>query len=299
MKRKLDELIPTLSSPVPSPDVNAPSPSPDLDLDLPNDEDLSGIVELLEDIGEAPVEIGSDDDDLMSIISYHSSDEENPKFSYFDLLRMPIHLRRRQLPLPDPTFSDSDLTELDDSFEDVDESGTSIRDFKHASSYVQTPIRVSGISLSPGQNFQGTIKSSKNKFSNQSSVTPLESSTVNVFKEPVHKKALNLIDKPLKNIAEANCPLVNDALRLACAQSSPSPDDASESSSKSVLSDDETKTQANADNSVKNGTFFELDSDFLPSDEDLTGLLECLVDDPIPDATGWSSPVPKESQSYD
>ncbi|XP_026276194.1 regulation of nuclear pre-mRNA domain-containing protein 2 isoform X3 [Frankliniella occidentalis] len=42
LKRKLDELIPTLSSPVPSPDVNAPSPSPDSDIDLPNDDDLSG-----------------------------------------------------------------------------------------------------------------------------------------------------------------------------------------------------------------------------------------------------------------
>ncbi|KAJ1530647.1 hypothetical protein ONE63_005519 [Megalurothrips usitatus] len=43
LKRKLDELIPSLSSPVPSPDVNAPSPSPDSDIDLPNDEDLSGV----------------------------------------------------------------------------------------------------------------------------------------------------------------------------------------------------------------------------------------------------------------
>ena len=42
LKRKLDELIPTLASPVPSPDVNAPSPSPDSDIDLPNDDDLSG-----------------------------------------------------------------------------------------------------------------------------------------------------------------------------------------------------------------------------------------------------------------
>lgn len=35
LKRKLDELIPTLSdSPIPSPDANAPSPSPDSDLDF-------------------------------------------------------------------------------------------------------------------------------------------------------------------------------------------------------------------------------------------------------------------------
>ncbi|GLV40097.1 uncharacterized protein CBL_03755 [Carabus blaptoides fortunei] len=38
LKRKLDELMPTLSSPIPSPDVNAPSPEPDSDIDLPNNE---------------------------------------------------------------------------------------------------------------------------------------------------------------------------------------------------------------------------------------------------------------------
>lgn len=38
LKKKLDELIPTLISPIPSPDVNAPSPSPDSDIELPGDE---------------------------------------------------------------------------------------------------------------------------------------------------------------------------------------------------------------------------------------------------------------------
>ncbi|XP_063222834.1 mucin-2-like [Bacillus rossius redtenbacheri] len=39
LKRKLDELIPSLkdASPLPSPDVNAPSPSPDSDIDLPDE----------------------------------------------------------------------------------------------------------------------------------------------------------------------------------------------------------------------------------------------------------------------
>lgn len=36
VKKKLDEILPTLSSPIPSPDINAPSPSPDSDLELPN-----------------------------------------------------------------------------------------------------------------------------------------------------------------------------------------------------------------------------------------------------------------------
>ncbi|XP_030384006.1 regulation of nuclear pre-mRNA domain-containing protein 2 [Scaptodrosophila lebanonensis] len=37
VKRKLDEIIPTLSSPIPSPDINAPSPERDADLQLPDD----------------------------------------------------------------------------------------------------------------------------------------------------------------------------------------------------------------------------------------------------------------------
>nr|XP_034178089.1 uncharacterized protein LOC117603242 isoform X1 [Osmia lignaria] len=38
LKKKLDELLPTLVSPIPSPDINAPSPSPDSDIELPGDE---------------------------------------------------------------------------------------------------------------------------------------------------------------------------------------------------------------------------------------------------------------------
>lgn len=38
LKKKLDELLPTFVSPIPSPDVNAPSPSPDSDIELPGDE---------------------------------------------------------------------------------------------------------------------------------------------------------------------------------------------------------------------------------------------------------------------
>lgn len=36
----MDELLPTLVSPIPSPDINAPSPSPDSDIELPGDEHL-------------------------------------------------------------------------------------------------------------------------------------------------------------------------------------------------------------------------------------------------------------------
>lgn len=38
LKKKLDELLPFLASPLPSPDVNAPSPSPDSDIELPREE---------------------------------------------------------------------------------------------------------------------------------------------------------------------------------------------------------------------------------------------------------------------
>ncbi|KAF4531635.1 hypothetical protein B566_EDAN006566 [Ephemera danica] len=43
LKRKLDEMVPLLPSPVPSPDINAPSPSPDSDaeLELPGDNKAS------------------------------------------------------------------------------------------------------------------------------------------------------------------------------------------------------------------------------------------------------------------
>ncbi|KYQ46835.1 Regulation of nuclear pre-mRNA domain-containing protein 2 [Trachymyrmex zeteki] len=41
LKKKLDELLPTFVSPIPSPDINAPSPSPDSDIELPGDETQS------------------------------------------------------------------------------------------------------------------------------------------------------------------------------------------------------------------------------------------------------------------
>jgi len=41
LKKKLDELLPTFVSPIPSPDINAPSPSPDSDIELPGDENQS------------------------------------------------------------------------------------------------------------------------------------------------------------------------------------------------------------------------------------------------------------------
>lgn len=41
MKKKLDELLPTFVSPIPSPDINAPSPSPDSDIELPGEESQS------------------------------------------------------------------------------------------------------------------------------------------------------------------------------------------------------------------------------------------------------------------
>uniref|UniRef100_A0A0C9RCZ4 Regulation of nuclear pre-mRNA domain-containing protein 2 n=1 Tax=Fopius arisanus TaxID=64838 RepID=A0A0C9RCZ4_9HYME len=48
LKKKLDELLPTLTSPIPSPDVNAPSPSPDSDIELPgDDQNMSSVLEVV------------------------------------------------------------------------------------------------------------------------------------------------------------------------------------------------------------------------------------------------------------
>lgn len=46
LKKKLDELLPTLSSPIPSPDINAPSPSPDSDIELPDEDHQSSAIEI-------------------------------------------------------------------------------------------------------------------------------------------------------------------------------------------------------------------------------------------------------------
>lgn len=44
LKKKLDEKMCSLSSPIPSPDINAPSPSPDSDIDLPTIDNLSELL---------------------------------------------------------------------------------------------------------------------------------------------------------------------------------------------------------------------------------------------------------------
>lgn len=41
VKKKLDEITPTLASPIPSPDINAPSPEPDSDINLPDEQSSS------------------------------------------------------------------------------------------------------------------------------------------------------------------------------------------------------------------------------------------------------------------
>ena len=41
LKKKLDELLPMLASPLPSPDMNAPSPSPDSDIELPDESSMN------------------------------------------------------------------------------------------------------------------------------------------------------------------------------------------------------------------------------------------------------------------
>lgn len=43
LQKKLQELTPSLTSPIPSPDVNAPSPEPDSDVDLPANSEETNI----------------------------------------------------------------------------------------------------------------------------------------------------------------------------------------------------------------------------------------------------------------
>lgn len=277
LKRKLDELIPTLSSPVPSPDVNAPSPSPDSDIDLPNDDDLSGIVQCLEGTVES-----DSDEDLMSIISYHSSEEENPQFSYFELVGMPGFLRRRRLPLPDPTFSDSDLTELDDSFEDsevplnfcVNSIPPSFKGSSNAS-------RISLSSSTENVHLAQERGSSSQKVEH---IVITDNDTV-IFKEPgkvkvsssyradeLAKRHIGL--EPTKN----NCNAV-DGTTFSQKEASFSVDELRSQSSVDLV--DPASERAANSNFVNNGSALELGSDFLPSDEDLTGLLECLESESV------------------
>lgn len=57
LKKKLDELLPMLASPLPSPDINAPSPSPDSDIELPGDSDglnQSSLINLQDTINIPP-----------------------------------------------------------------------------------------------------------------------------------------------------------------------------------------------------------------------------------------------------
>ncbi|EDW77744.1 uncharacterized protein Dwil_GK24388 [Drosophila willistoni] len=91
VKRKLDEIIPTLSSPIPSPDINAPSPERDADLQLPDENntnvglnmfggDLNGFSSYL-DGGKLPFDINDfkrdtrDRGSAIEVIGSRSDDE--------------------------------------------------------------------------------------------------------------------------------------------------------------------------------------------------------------------------------
>ncbi|XP_030567887.1 uncharacterized protein LOC115767720 isoform X3 [Drosophila novamexicana] len=103
VKRKLDEVIPTLSSPIPSPDINAPSPERDADLQLPDENNsplgvnlfsgsgLNGFASYL-DGGQLPFDIndfkressGKDRGSAIEVIGSRSDDESyTPNASYY------------------------------------------------------------------------------------------------------------------------------------------------------------------------------------------------------------------------
>ncbi|KAM8716751.1 hypothetical protein ACLKA7_003598 [Drosophila subpalustris] len=103
VKRKLDEVIPTLSSPIPSPDINAPSPERDADLQLPDETNsplglnlfsgggLNGFASYL-DAGQLPFDIndfkresaGKDRGSAIEVIGSRSDDESyTPSANYY------------------------------------------------------------------------------------------------------------------------------------------------------------------------------------------------------------------------
>ncbi|KAH8378298.1 hypothetical protein KR093_010627 [Drosophila rubida] len=102
VKRKLDEVIPTLSSPIPSPDINAPSPERDADLQLPDENNsplglnlfsggLNGFASYL-DGGQLPFDIndfkrdtgGKDRGSAIEVIGSRSDDESyTPGANYY------------------------------------------------------------------------------------------------------------------------------------------------------------------------------------------------------------------------
>lgn len=294
---------------MPSPDVNAPSPSPDSDLDLPNDDDVSGIVECL----EGGVDSDSDED-LMSIISYHSSDEENPKYSYFELLQMPDYLRRRYLPLPNPSFSDSDLTELEDSVEDIEEPRNSASE-----EFVRCPLsyqahtrdqsKVSNQRHNNPLNFSidscsgDRFKTSSDICESYSAVNHTSNITSDsiLFKEPAQKTFLSLSNKHHESVFKGNSPFVNDPLTLPCAGShtvSSSGSETNPASCSTSLTDLNGSSERN--NVPSDSASLDISADFLPTDEDLSGLLECLVENPVPDPVSpkiISTPLPESNVS--
>ncbi|KAK3912167.1 Regulation of nuclear pre-mRNA domain-containing protein 2 [Frankliniella fusca] len=267
LKRKLDELIPTLSSPLPSPDVNAPSPSPDSDIDLPNDDDLSGIVQCLEGTVES-----DSDEDLMSIISYHSSEEENPQFSYFELLGMPVHLRRRCLPLPDPTFSDSDLTELDDSFEDPEMPSNLCVKQVISDSDCQRVV---------------DLEHCDTKLSN-SPCSELSKDSITV----VASEGSADILKEQENVSDTKSSVHDNKCFISTQKDAFSSSEVVEN--RTFI---ESEASVSNTNCAINGSTLDLGSDCLPSDEDLTGLLECLESENIRDSLEASNDLRKLMQN--
>ncbi|KAL7303317.1 hypothetical protein TKK_0004507 [Trichogramma kaykai] len=82
LKKKLDELIPMLASPLPSPDINAPSPSPDSDIELPEENPMnqSSLINVA-----PPTMYGSFSQDYnpLTALSNNSSGDFSNNFSSF------------------------------------------------------------------------------------------------------------------------------------------------------------------------------------------------------------------------
>ncbi|KAK6643694.1 hypothetical protein RUM43_005204 [Polyplax serrata] len=101
LKRKLDDLMPTLSdSPIPSPDVNAPSPSPDSDFELSNGNNR---LKIQNSESKAP----SSENNGLNLSFINSTFMGNSQFSDINLQRDVFNDNTHSVPISKPDFSSS------------------------------------------------------------------------------------------------------------------------------------------------------------------------------------------------
>ncbi|XP_043472767.1 uncharacterized protein LOC122505321 isoform X2 [Leptopilina heterotoma] len=134
LKKKLDELLPMLTSPIPSPDINAPSPSPDSDIDLPGEElqlssQKSAIIEIA-----PPIMYGSYNPDYEPSTAglLNQTGDFTPNFSSFMDGNMDFDMRN--------VFSESSMTPNTNQIEVINSSGREKNEDFSISSFLKTVL---------------------------------------------------------------------------------------------------------------------------------------------------------------